>query len=120
MQTPPTPTNDSLYDAASDVALRLRAFDSYRRSQRRALTALKRRQPGFADSEYERALNAALVLFDTARHLVDVEYEWMRASGLVEQWPEKLVAVLASRCPGFPADTYFGLVSWMDLYYHQM
>jgi hypothetical protein len=120
MQTPPTPTNDSLYDAASDVALRLRAFDSYRRSQRRALTALKRRQPGFADSEYERALAAALVLFDTARRLVDTEYERMRASGPVAQWPEKLVPVLASRCPGFPVDTYLDLLNWMDIYYHQM
>ena len=120
MPTTLASTDKALLDAASDVALRLRAFESYRGSQRRATTALKRRQPGFSEAVYEQVLEAAIVLFDTACQLVDAEYKRMQASGPVERWPEHLVPSLATQCPGFPPSTYLHLLNWVNAYYHQM
>ena len=112
--------NAALLDAASDVALRLRAFEAYRGSQRRALTALKRRQPGFSQPVYEQVLQAALVLFETARAMVDAEFQRMRQGAPVEGWVDRLAPLLAAECPGFPQATYVGLLNWIDLYYHRM
>ena len=112
-------TNEALLDAASDVAVRLCAFESYRGSQRRALGALRRRQPGFSHSVYEQVLQAAVVLFETARAMVDAEFTRMREGAPVEGWVDRVAASLAARCPGFPQSTYLDLLHWIDLYYHR-
>lgn len=113
--------DDALLDAASEVALNLRAHDSYRASRRRALAALKRRQPGFDDGRYRSVLDAAIELFDTARRLVDEHHASARRSAAEwGPWPDVLVEPLAARCPGFPPSTYVSLLNWIDLYYHQM
>lgn len=117
----PALAGHALLDAASHVALNFRAHGSYRGSLRRALSALKGRRPGFHPDEYQRALDVALVLFDTARRLLDDHYAWLRAVGPIPgPGPEAVVLPLAQRCPGFPESTYIELLNWLDLYYYQM
>jgi hypothetical protein len=111
-------TNEALLDAAADVALRLRAFDSYRGSQRQAVSALKRRQPGFSQSVYEQVLQAALVLFDTTRAMVDAELRRMREGAPIEGWVDRVAHSLEVQCPGFPQSTYLELLNWIDGWYH--
>jgi hypothetical protein len=90
MSHPALAGHDALLDAASEVALNLRAHGSYRGSQRRALSALKGRRPGFHSDQYQHALDSAIV------------------------------PPLAQRCPGFPESTYISLLNWLDIYYYQM
>lgn len=113
--------HDALLDAAADVALNLRAHQSYRASHRRALAALKGRRPGFSPDQYKSALDAAIVLFDTGRILVDEHCELLGPKGQAQtSEPAPLVRMLAERCPGFPRVTYESLLNWIHIYYHEM
>jgi hypothetical protein len=121
MSHPPLAGHDALLDAASDVALYFRAHGSYRGSLRRALAALKGRRPGFHPDQYQRALDSAIILFDTASRLLDEHYARLRSEGPIPgPGPEAVVPPLAQRCPGFPESTYIDLLNWLDLYYYQM
>ena len=112
---------DELLDAAADVARNLRAHDSYRSSQRRALAALKKRRPGFSQPEYETALTDAIALFDNAQGVVKEHLASLVApGGTRDDLVDECARMLASRNPGFPLRTYSWLVSWVYLYYHEM
>lgn len=112
---------DELLDAAADVARNLRAHDSYRGSQRRALAALKKRRPGFRQTEYETALTDAIALFDNAQRVVKEHLSTLAApGGTRDDLVDACARMLAAHNPGFPLRTYTWLASWVYLYYHEM
>jgi hypothetical protein len=113
---------DALMDHAADVAHYLIGLEAYEGSRARALRALRGRAPGFSPAEYERALDRAVVMFEAAVKIVD---KWVSASpsrraGEEAQDPAPCAAKLRREHPGFPPQTYEGVVNWIHIYFHLM
>jgi hypothetical protein len=119
-------TRGKLLDHAADVARHFIGFEAYQGSRARAAAALRRRAPGFAESQYERALQKALAMFRAAVKIMDenapavfVVYRTGESDFATYDF-EPYVSMLRREHPGFPRSTYEWVLAWIFLYFHLM
>lgn len=110
--------SDALLGAAVDVAYYLRVYGSYRGSIKGALRALRGRQPGFRQEEYDAALTRALALVDDAvrlatAHVREVQQTRKAQPTYRESWKDTLIR----EHPGFPTDVYDTLIAAVHHWY---
>ncbi len=108
-------------DVAFDIVRRLKDFDSYGGSKQKACKAFARRCSGFTSTQYENALEKAILLYDAAEELVEKHKAelWQtydKPEGL--NVGNMLYAELKKSCLGFKLSTYRSAISWLFFWHH--
>ena len=104
---------------ASDVAWNLRAYDPYGKRPAQAIRALKKRCPGFSDTQYRNAFKKSVALYDAVQGLLRTHNDRIWAAYRAKQAYENVFnEELSSQFPGFRKSTLGSMVGMSFFYWH--
>ena len=112
-------------DDAFLVAQRFTAGYRGYETEPRALSAFRRRAPGFSKAQYEYAFEKALNLYASALKVIKRSLPTLRARWKIPQQSghqhnlRPLMLRLRRQAPGFLASTYFKALNWV-WYWHYL
>jgi hypothetical protein len=119
-QTTPKLSRGELLDVAFATAWRLRAYGSYGASRKNACRAIRKRCPGFTDTQCENALDKALTLYDAVHDLVERNSKavWDEYHRVGNDVAKMFDTDLRDRFPGFQLATFHYAVGMTFYYWH--